>query len=332
MQYDDWGERSPRWRCIRSATIDVDGTSVHFLHAGSGTAPPQLLLHGMAGSSTMWLDVIRPLSAFGPVVAPDMPGTVIGHTVTRHARDARVERNAQFLRDLINALGLDRVVVHGVSLGGLAAVRLAALVPERVERLVLTNPVLPGPLTLGQRLGWQTLGRLALTVGPAVVRGLVRLWGPRLIDTKLAYLADPEKRSAGTAAMAGGDPSRIAPEHVALAIEQMGDLRRRPKQLGHAVTAWASAASAMFVTRRASLAAIDQVRAPVLLLWGDQDPLIKRTAIDFLVSRRPEWTLHVFETAGHAVPLELPEAYVQQVGRWLTEHRAEPGSPPQTVG
>lgn len=57
IQHADWGERCPRWRGIRSETLDVDGRRVHLLRADPNPealpdARTQLLLHGMAGSGT----------------------------------------------------------------------------------------------------------------------------------------------------------------------------------------------------------------------------------------------------------------------------------------
>jgi pimeloyl-ACP methyl ester carboxylesterase len=77
MECSDWGERSPRWAGIRSQTAEVCGSSVHFLTADAARpeAPAHLLVHGMAGSATNWLDTIRPLTAHGRVIAPDLPGT-----------------------------------------------------------------------------------------------------------------------------------------------------------------------------------------------------------------------------------------------------------------
>ena len=60
MQYADWGERCPRWRGIRSETLDLDGRRVHLLRADPGPdalpdAPTRLLVHGVAGCGTAWL-------------------------------------------------------------------------------------------------------------------------------------------------------------------------------------------------------------------------------------------------------------------------------------
>jgi len=324
MRYGDWGVRSSRWSGVRSEMIDVCGVSVHYLATGAGpaaalNAPTQLLVHPLAASGSFMLDLIRPLSAYGPVVAPDLPGTIFGHTATPRVNAPRVEHNARFLRAFTSALGLDRVVVHGWSMGAVVGLRFAADTPERVERLILATPPLPVPLTAPQRLVCQTLGRLLLLAGPPLARALARLWGRRAIDRKLAVLDGTVPTGFDEL---GGDPSRIAPDNIALWSEQFAELRAHPERMGHAATALASVVSGLVVDSRPTLAAIDRIAVPVLVLWGDQDPVIERSMIDHVLARRPDWDLHVLESSGHLAPLEVPERYAEAVGRWLSQPSA----------
>lgn len=325
MRYRDWGERSARWAGIRSETVDVAGTSVHLLRADSGLdappdAPTHVLVHPMASGAMMWLDVIRPLTAHGPVIAPDLPGGLIGGTSAPHWTAVRAQPAARFLRALSVTLRLDPVVAHGWSMGGLVALRFADIAPDRVQRLVLANPTLPGPLTTAQRIGWQTVGRLANGGGPALARGLVQVWGRRVIDAKLRYITEPEGLWARhVVETSGGDPARLSPENISLWTEQLHELQSEPQRMGAAATAWASAVSAMFIDRRPALQAIDRLAAPALLVAGGQDPLIGRPVIDYVLARRPDWKLHTFGDAGHLAPLELPDAYADVVGRWLAD-------------
>lgn len=156
MYYDDWGERSPCWAGIRSEVVAVQGMDVHLLRADAAPeappeAPTQLFVHPMGATGALWLDVLGPLRAHGPVVAPDLPGA--GQTRPSRRSAARAERQASFLGAFTSALGLDRVVVHGWSMGGLVSVVFAAGEPSRVQRLVLVSPALPGPMSPLARCG-----------------------------------------------------------------------------------------------------------------------------------------------------------------------------------
>lgn len=76
----DWGQRAPRWAGITSKVVEVGGTRVHYLRAGSrggaeGSGPTHLLIHPMGTGAWSWMDVIGPLAATGPVIAPDLPGS-----------------------------------------------------------------------------------------------------------------------------------------------------------------------------------------------------------------------------------------------------------------
>lgn len=321
MRYDDWGVRFPDWAGIRSESLVVSGARVHVLRsdAAAGTppdAPTQLLLHSMAAGGVVMLDLIRPLSAFGPVVAPDLPGSIFGQTDTPHPRAGRVESNARFVRAFTSVLGLDRVVVHGWSMGAAVALRFAADEPDRVVAAALACPPLPVSLTPAERLGWQTLGRLALAVGPALARGLVRQVGPRVIGAKLDYL-DGKPVSARLSGL-GGDLFQVPPETAAVWREQIAEVRNHPETLGYAATAFTSVVSGIYVDQQETWSAIDRVAQPVLLLWGSEDPLISRQEIDDVLARRPGWHLHVFSGAGHGAPVERPDEYIEAVGQWLT--------------
>ncbi len=167
----------------------MDGRRVHLHRADpSQDAPPdaptQLLLHGMAGSGTAWLDVIPSLVPLGPVVAPDLPGSIFGETTTHRTYEATLEPSVAFLDRLTAALGVESVALHGMSTGGMAGLRFAAEHPGRTHRLIIANSLLPTPMRRLERLGWQTLGRLAATAGPAVARALIRLWGRRLVERR----------------------------------------------------------------------------------------------------------------------------------------------------
>lgn len=316
MQYADWGERAARWSGIRSETVDVHGTKVHYLatdQTRSSEAPVHLLVPNPANSASNWLDVLADLRKHARAMAVDLPGTIAGHTAPPNRRAASIEASAVFLRDFTDALELDRVVVHGWSAGGVVALLFADQAPERVAGLVLVVPALPPPVSDGEARMWQTLGRAGLAIGAPVALLLLRVSGRRILATQLRALDDPAS-IAHSKWNTGGDLTRMSPEIAGLMRDEMTAVE--PTRLGHAVTVYASLMSLMFVRRRLVLDAMRRVAPPTLLVWGDEDRLTPRASIDDWTAQRPDWDLRVLEGVGHAPPLEVPSDYARAVIDW----------------
>ncbi len=316
VQYADWGERAARWSGIRSETVDVHGTKVHYLvtdRARTPEAPVHLLVPNPANSASNWLDVLAELRPHAHAIAVDLPGTIAGHTALPHRRAARIEDNALFLHDFADALALDRVVVHGWSAGGVVALLFADQAPERVARLVVAAPALPPPLSDGEARRWRTLGRAALVIVAPVALVLLRVSGRRLLAAKLRALDDPAS-IAGGSWHTGGDLARMSPEIAGLLRDEMSAVE--PTRWAGAVTVYASLMSLMFVRRRPVLDAMRRVASPTLLVCGDEDRLTTRAWIDDWTAQRPDWSLVVLHRVGHAPPLEVPADYARTVIDW----------------
>jgi pimeloyl-ACP methyl ester carboxylesterase len=318
VQYTDWGERAARWSGIRSETVDVHGTKVHYLvtdQMQTSEVPVHLLVPNPANSASNWLDVLADLRARANAIAVDLPGTIAGHTALPNRRAASIETNALFLRDFADALKLDRVVVHGWSAGGMIALLFADQAPERVAGLVLVAPALPPPLSDGETRMWQTLGRAGLAIVAPVVLLLLRVSGRRVLAAQLRVLDDPAS-IAGSKWKAGGDLTKMSPEVVGLMRDELSAVEQT--RLRSAITVYASLMSLMFVRRRPVLDAMRRVSSPTLLVWGDEDRLTPRASIDDWTAQRPDWNLVVLHRVGHAPPFEVPAAYVRTVIDWCS--------------
>jgi pimeloyl-ACP methyl ester carboxylesterase len=105
---------------------------------GESAEPPLVLLHGSAANSSTWGgDAARFATAFR-IHAVDLPGETGKSTPTRPTYGGSAY--SEWLTEVLDAIGLPRVSLVGLSLGGWAALRFAAASPERVERLVLLAP------------------------------------------------------------------------------------------------------------------------------------------------------------------------------------------------
>lgn len=101
----------------------------------SGTGPPLILLHGLAGSARWWRRNTPALERSFTVHAIDLPGFGASR---REARFVLDDAPAQ-LAATMDRLGIERASVVGHSMGGLVAAGLAAEFPERVDKLVLVD-------------------------------------------------------------------------------------------------------------------------------------------------------------------------------------------------
>src|SRR5438128_8826240 len=113
----------------------IHGHSVRYRTATSDPANPVLLLvHGIAGSSQTWDEVIPSLARDYTVIAPDL----LGHGESAKPRgDYSLGAYASGLRDLLAVLGHDRATIVGHSLGGGVAMQFAYQFPQICERLAL---------------------------------------------------------------------------------------------------------------------------------------------------------------------------------------------------
>lgn len=298
----DWGRRSPRWAGITSEVVEIGGTRVHYLRAGDAhRGPAHLLVHPMGTGAWSWMDVIGPLSERGLVIAPDLPGSGRSRPLRRGAAD--IVAPAQFLEDFRSALGIERMVVHGHSMGGLVGGLFAGRAPDRVERLVLTSAPLPGLPDPPRFPGAWTAGlRLARPVADVLVAAGLRLkadhWR-RQVDERDTRL--------------GPELSRMSPELLSLAADEVGRLALTWRVEG-AVDAVLSVLRALTVDEASIRADLSAITAPTLLLWGAEDRVIPQRLIDDVEAAHPGWSSRTVAGIGHVLPWEDPQQYVELAG------------------
>jgi len=103
-------ERISETKAYPSKYVEIDGSRVHYVEAGSGN--PILFLHGVPTSSYVWRNIMPHLSTLGRCIAPDLMGfgksdkPDIDYTMTDHIR---------YIGKFIQALNLKKItfVMHG---------------------------------------------------------------------------------------------------------------------------------------------------------------------------------------------------------------------------
>jgi pimeloyl-ACP methyl ester carboxylesterase len=134
--YEQWQALRLRLGGVRSRYVQAGPYRLHYLEAGSGA--PVLLVHGLASNATQdWGRLVGPLGRRFHVFAPDLPG--FGDSERPPAAQYSIPMQVEAVRSFMAAVGLGRVRVAGLSMGGWIACRLAGSHPETVERLVAVD-------------------------------------------------------------------------------------------------------------------------------------------------------------------------------------------------
>lgn len=105
----------------------------------SGTGPPLVFVHGMAGDRHEWDGLIPDLPTDHSIITYDLRG--FGES---EAKDGATFSHADDLLALLDARGIARATLVGLSMGGAIALNFALSHPERVVRLVLISPHMVG--------------------------------------------------------------------------------------------------------------------------------------------------------------------------------------------
>jgi pimeloyl-ACP methyl ester carboxylesterase len=264
--------------------LSLHGHRVRYLQAGEG--PVLALIHGITSSADTWKPAMAGLCRDHNVVAPDL----LGHGASAKPRgDYSLGAYASGVRDLLAALGHDRVTVVGHSLGGGVALQFAYQFPERTDRLVLVSS--------------GGLGReVSLLLRAAALPG-AELVLPFLVPSWL-------ERAAGGVGWAGARLG-LRPS------QDLGELVR-----GFLSLADAEARAAFLHTLRAVIdpggqrvSGNDRLylaeSLPTLLVWGERDPIIPAAHGIAAHEAMPGSRLELFAGGGHFPHLDDPVRFVE---------------------
>lgn len=121
--------------------VEVTGIRLHYYRAGRTDRPSLILLHGVTDSGKCWSRVAEELIDSYDVIMPDARGH--GRSDAPNIGYGEEDRAAD-VAGLIRALGLDRPVLIGHSMGAATAISTAALFPDLIRAVILEDPPWPG--------------------------------------------------------------------------------------------------------------------------------------------------------------------------------------------
>lgn len=278
--------RGRRRRPPVGQTVTVSGVDVHLTRQGEG--PPVLMLHGLSGflQDFTHTPIVDELDGAFETIALDRPGYGQSSRPTPELADVRVQ--ADWLAQLVDALGLDRPIVVGHSLGGALAMALAIRHPGKVRGLVLLAPyVYPytEPDDWVHRL--PRLPFLRTTIAHLFVVPVSRLLEPWIVSASF-------------------EPQQIPDDYH----EMWLDLVTQPDHFDTTVEEVRAIDPAL-----ATLAdAYPDVAMPTVILTGTHDASVDPQAnAEALFETLPNAELVWLEGYGHMVPWTHPELVVDAV-------------------
>jgi len=253
--------------------LTVHETRVRVLSAGAGD--PFLYLHD-SGDLGRWAPWLSGLAGRYTVWRPDHPGF---NASADGADIDSVHELAFFYLDVLDELGLDRVILAGAGLGGWLAADLATIEPQRVSRLILAG-------ARGIRADERVPDIFLLS--PAEL-------------AELTYHTD-EARSAAReqAEQLADDPGRF---------ERYLRNRGATAHLG-----WNPYLHDPKLPRR-----LHRATAPALILWGAQDRLLPVRHARRWAELLPRTHVTVINDAGHLPLAEQPGASLQAIWTFCGE-------------
>lgn len=269
--------------------IDIDGARIHYLDEGSG--PPILFIHGLAGQMRNFThSLLEPLKSNHRIVMLDRPGS--GYSTRSPEASAAIGAQAATISRFAEALGLERPLVVGHSLGGAIALALALNHPEQVSGLALIAPVTRLPEHVP-----------AVFKGLAIGSPLVR----RLVAWTLAVPLSMKNRDVALGSLFGPQP--VARD---FAIKGGGLLFLRPHSF--------IGASCDLVAPRADLDAMQGryagLKIPVGILYGTSDAILDPAAHgQGFLEKLPDTDLELIEGGGHMILISSADRSAKFIAR-----------------
>ncbi|WP_137932580.1 3-oxoadipate enol-lactonase [Mesorhizobium comanense] len=256
--------------------VTLGGITLHHRYVdANGKAVPLVLINSLGTDFRIWDDVVARLAGERPLLLYDKRG----HGLSGTGSGVRsIDDHADDLSALIDHFGLGRVVLVGLSIGGMVAQRLYARRPEIVEALVLSDTA----HRIGTAESWNariaTVGRDGIE---AIADGVMKVW----------FTPDFH---AGRAADLAGCRTMLTRQELSGYI-----------------------GSCMAVRDADFTVSATHIAVPTLCVVGDQDGSTPPDLVRSLAGLIPGARFEIIRGAGHIPCIEQPEALVALIRDFL---------------
>jgi pimeloyl-ACP methyl ester carboxylesterase len=279
---------------IEAQTVEVDGLPIRYLTVGEG--PPLVLLHGAGDNALDWQWVMPALAVTHRLYVPDLPGSPDSARPAAEYSPAFFER---FTAGFLDALGIERALFLGNSLGGLIALRLALFEPARVTALVLVDSA-----GLGQ------------TVNPAFTSVNV----PGLAEAAMPFWRTPvgayQRAWGRTSLLFAHTPENVPREWIA----EQKRLALSPGYLEAHLTVLRSLVSPLG-QREVLVDRLSDLEISTLVIWGACDRVFPKSQAIEAASHLQDVSLALIPDCGHMPHVECPDRFMDALDNFLARRR-----------
>ncbi|TDD44523.1 alpha/beta fold hydrolase [Nonomuraea terrae] len=245
----------------------------------AGTGIPVVLLHAFPLSSAMWLAQREGLANVCRVITPDLRGfggSRLGDD------EPSIESMADDVAELLDAEGIDKAVVGGLSMGGYVAMAFCRRHPDRVLGVILADTkAAPDPSPA--KANRERIAQAVLSDGSDV-----------LVEEVLPALIGPTTK-----------------ERRAMVF---GRVKGLVQSAPPGAVAWAQRAMA---ARPDSFETLGALKVPLLVVVGEEDELSPVSDAEAMARAVPDGKLEIIPKAGHLSAVEQPEAFNAAVADFL---------------
>tara|TARA_Y100001968_G_scaffold174181_1_gene159588 strand:- start:1263 stop:2228 length:966 start_codon:yes stop_codon:yes gene_type:complete len=299
----DWG-KSKNW--------SYKDLKVHFRVTGEESNPPIVLIHGFGASSDHWRNNAEVFASEGfRVYGIDL----IGFGKSEQNLQRQILNNqfwanqlASFIDEIVDIKNNGKVILIGNSLGALTAITTLSERPELIKTIIaapLPEPVFVNPIK-------PFLPTWLLKVKSFLIKVFFHLFPLKTLINIIS------RTKLITFALQSAYFRSILNDH---SLKRIVTIPARRVNASKALRAMCIGMSIRPISAKGP-SIIEKIqnlpdRAPILLIWGNQDKLIPIFLAKKLIKLHPWIKLRVINEAGHCLHDELPKLFNEIVLKWL---------------
>jgi 3-oxoadipate enol-lactonase len=246
----------------------------------AGQGVPVVLLHAFPVNRSMWARQRQELASRYRVITPDFRGH--GESSVPE-EDSTMERLAEDVRGLLDVLGLQRVVLGGLSMGGYVSFAFYRRYPERVVALILADTRAGADSEEGRRARAE-LAAVAEKEGSGAVAEQVL---PKLLGAS-THARKPQLVAAVRRMIQSTSPAGI--------VRALGGMAARPD----------------------SFDLLPKIQCPTLIVVGEEDTLTPPSESEAMAAAIPSAHLEKLAAAGHLSNFEQPIPFTSALHDFLS--------------